>query len=89
MQTISFTELRTKSPQLVKAIKSGQTVKLTYRDRLLADIEPLRRVQKAKKFNYKNFQRLLKEFKYPRLTVKQARKRYENHLMEKYGKYLS
>lgn len=88
MQTISVTELRTKSPQLIQALKSGQRVKLIYRSRPIADIEPISS-QNAKPFDARKFQALLKQFNFPRLTVRQARARYRKHLLEKYGKHLS
>lgn len=87
MHYITFTELRTKTPELVKALKSGQTVKLTYRSQPLADIEPTSQSQ-VKTSDVAKLEVLIKSFPYPRLTVRQARAKYRRHLTQKYGKHL-
>lgn len=88
MQYITFTELRTKAAQLVKALKSGQTVKLTYRSQPLADIEPTTQSQ-VKPTDVAKLEALIKSFPFPRLTVPQARAKYRRHLTQKYGNNIS
>ena len=42
MKSISFVELRTNSEAVVKELKAGKTLVLTYRGKQLAELKPIR-----------------------------------------------
>lgn len=86
MNTITATELRTKTPELVEALAAGYPVDFIYRSRIIAEIKP--REQKVKLFNARRFLKLAQELNLPPLTEKQREKNYRQHIMEKYGKDL-
>ncbi len=50
MQYISTTELRTKTPELIKTLSQGQSVILIHRSKVIGEFKP---VQKIKPFNTK------------------------------------
>ena len=86
MQTISTTELRTKSKRLVRALGEGKSVGLIHRSRLVATIQPNQ--QKTKVFNAKKFKKIVEELNLPYLSDKEIEKRYRKAMIKKHGKYL-
>lgn len=91
MNYITTTDLRTKSSQLVLALKNGFSVSLVHRSTIIGEIRPKEK-QSAKIFTKESaekLKRLAHELLVPKLSDKEIERRYRKHLMEKYGKYLS
>ncbi len=86
MEYITTTELRTKSSQLVNALKNGMQVSLVHRSKVIANIKP---AIEGKPFDAKAFSRIVDKLNLPKTTYKQREKIYRAHLMKKYGKGIS
>lgn len=87
MQTITTTQLRTKSKQLIESLKRGESVDLIHRSKIVGKIKP--NIADPKPFNPDNFRKAIKKLNLPKITWRESRKRYQKHLLEKYGKNLS
>lgn len=87
MNTITATELRTKTPELVETLLAGYPVDLVHRSRIIGRIEP--DDQEVKVFNAKRMEKIVRELNLPKLSDKEIERRYRKHIMEKYGKNLS
>ena len=87
MNTITATELRTKTPELVEALLAGYPVDLVHRSRIIGRIEP--DGQEVKVFSAKRMEKIVKELNLPKLSDREIERRYREHIMEKYGKGLS
>lgn len=86
MNYITTTQLRTKSSQLVDALRKGTSVSLIHRSEVIGKIQP---AQEPKPFDPEVFRKLLKEIKPKKLIPREDRdKVYRAHLEEKYGKNL-
>lgn len=85
MQYISTTDLRTKSTELVEALKQGKRIKLIHRSQIVGTISP--EAPQPKKFNAEKVKKLLTKLK-PRklIPVEDRDKVYRANLEEKYGK---
>ena len=86
MEYITTTELRTKSPELIKALRKGKTITLLHRSEVVGDIKPAK--HKAKPFDVKKFKKLIEALDLPPTTPAQREKIYREHLEKKYGKYI-
>ncbi|MBI3396880.1 hypothetical protein HY045_00225 [Candidatus Woesebacteria bacterium] len=86
MQYITTTQLRTKSKELIGAIRRGKRVDLIHRSEPIATIEP--KSTKVKKFDAREFKVLVDKLNLPLLTDKEIEKRYRKAMMEKHGKAL-
>lgn len=89
MQHITTTELRTKSSELVAALKQGDSVSLVHHSKVIGKINPEQEKQ-VTITDIKKFKKMLASIK-PRKIIprKDREKVYRQHLMEKYGKGLS
>lgn len=83
MDYITTTELRTKSKQLVKALKRGEAVQLIYRSKLIGNFRP---ATESKPFNAKRFKELVEKLNLPYLSYKQREKNYREEMERKHGK---
>lgn len=83
LQTITTTELRTKSRLLVDSIKYGGSVRLLHRSRIIATIKP--RNTFIKLFNTKGFSQIVSKLNLTPLSSSQIKDRYQKHLLKKYG----
>lgn len=83
MDYITTTELRTKSSQLVKALKGGSSVKLIHRSKVIGVFEPQK---EEKPFDPIAFKKAIKNLHLPQTTYAEREKIYRKHLEEKYGK---
>jgi len=84
MLTISFTELRTKSKKIAKALESGEKVELIHRSRNIGTIIP--KADKPKIFSAKKFQKVVDRLNFPVLTTKEIDKSYRKAMEKKHGK---
>ncbi len=89
-QLITTTELRTKTTQLVKALREGRSVDIIHRSKVVGKVIPaLEEAKPLTKEDIKKLKKLAEELNLPKLSYKEREKRYRKHLMEKYGQGLS
>lgn len=86
MNTITATELRTKTPELIEALASGYTVDFIHRSRIIGEIKP--KEETVKLFDAKKMSKLVDALNLSKLSDKEIERRYRKHIMEKYGKGL-
>lgn len=84
MQTISTTELRTKSKELVLTLSQGNKVYLIHRSRIVGVITP--KIEDPKPIDPEKFAQALKGLNLPHIPLKKREQIYRQHLEEKYGK---
>jgi antitoxin (DNA-binding transcriptional repressor) of toxin-antitoxin stability system len=90
MNTITATELRTKTPELIEALMNGYSVDFIHRSTLVGEIIPAKKP--AKIMSGKDIEELMEmagSLNLPKLTDKEIDRRYRQHIMKKYGKGLS
>ena len=87
MNLITTTELRTRTSELVNFLLAGESVNLIHRSKIIGEITPAK--EKGKKFNAKEFQKIVDRLNLQRLSYKQRERNYRTHLLKKYGKGLS
>lgn len=90
MNFVSTTELRTKSSELIKSLKKGESVSLIHRSKVVGVIKPAQTESKvftAEKI--KELERAVEELNLPRTSYAEREKRYRSHLVKKYGQGLS
>lgn len=83
MQTITTTELRTKSKKLVEILRGGRSVDLIHRSQVVGEIRP--KIYDPKPFNSDKFIKVIERLNFPKLTLKQIEARYRAAMMKKHG----
>lgn len=89
MNYITTTDLRTKSSELVDALKKGFSVSLIHRSRVIGEIKPQKEARALTEEDINELKELAKELNLPKLTYRQREVRYRKHLMGKYGQGFS
>ena len=90
MQTITTTELRTKSKELVEILLQGRSIDLVHRSRIVGEIKPkIYDPKPLTKEGIRRIQEAAKKLNLPKLSYKERERIYRKHLTEKYGKDLS
>ncbi len=89
MQTITTTQLRTRSKELIKALLEGQSVNLIHRSNVVGQIKPIYDPKPLTEEGIKRIQEAAKKLNLRKLSHKERDRIYRKHLMEKYGKGLS
>ncbi|OGE15089.1 hypothetical protein A3F00_00290 [Candidatus Daviesbacteria bacterium RIFCSPHIGHO2_12_FULL_37_11] len=84
MQYITFTELRTKSHNLAKALENGEEIKLVRKSRIVGKIIPDNSVA-IKSINAKKLETKIDRLDLPSLTMKEIDRRYRLAMMKKHG----
>lgn len=84
MQTISTTELRTRSKDLVKVLNEGKRVDLIHRSKVVGQINPKGQSQKV--FDAVRFLKIINKLNLPILTDEEIDKRYRKAMEKKHGK---
>lgn len=87
MDFITTTDLRTKSKNLIKALREGRSVDLIHRSRVVGEIKP--KIYDPKPFDPDRFLKVVKKLNFPKLSHKQIEVRYKKAMMEKHGKDIS
>ncbi len=88
MDYITTTQLRTKSSELVKGLKNGDSVYLVHRSKTVGIIKPAR--EEAPPIDLEKFRKFLKSIRPQKLIPRSQREAvYRKHMMEKYGKGIS
>lgn len=85
MNYISTTDLRTKSSEIVNTLKSGESLYLVHRSKIVGEIRPAPYKPKAKRFNAKKFLEAAKKLNLPKLSRKERERNYREHMMKRYG----
>lgn len=83
---MTTTDLRTKSSELVKTLRSGGKVSLIHRSRVIGQIHPAS--EDLKVFNAKAFRKAVAKLNLRKTTYEERDRIYRAHLMKKYGKNL-
>lgn len=89
MDTITTTNLRTQSKQLIDTLKKGGSVSLIHRSNVVGTIKPSTKTKIFTKESIHKLKRLAEELNVPDLSYTEREKRYRKHLMKKYGKNIS
>ncbi len=90
MDYITTTDLRTKSSQLVDALKSGLSVPLIHRSEIIGEIKPKKKtVYPLTQADIDELKKLARELNLPKTSYKEREQIYRKHLLERYGKNLS
>ena len=84
MNTITATELRTKTKDLMEALLKGEEVSLIHRSRVIGVFKPRKKAPKL--FNAKEFTKIAEKMNLPKLSREEREKRYRNAMMKKHGK---
>ena len=84
MEYMTTTNLRTKTTQLVSALKKNYRISLIHRSKIVAIIQPIQ--TSTKPFNAHLFAHYLKEIKLVPTSHQQRKITYQAHLNKKYGK---
>lgn len=87
MEYITTTGLRTKTSELISALKKGTSVSLIHRSKVVGIVKPI--VEAPKTFNAARFKRLVEALNLPQTTHAERERIYRAHLMKKYGKGIS
>lgn len=88
MQYITFTQLRTKSSNLAKALDKGDEVKLIRRSVVVGRVIPDRDA-KIKTISAKKLEAKINKLNLPSLSLKEIDRRYRIAMVKKHGKDLS
>lgn len=86
MKSISTTQLRTKSKELVHALHDGQVVELIHRSAPVGEIRPkTKQVKTLTKERIEKLNKLIDGLRLSPTTPAEREKRYRAHLEKKYG----
>lgn len=88
MQYITFTELRTKSHNLAKALEKGAEIKLVRKSKIVGRIIPDNSTV-VRTINAKKLQAKIDRLDLPSLTIKEIDRRYRIAMIKKHGQGLS
>ena len=89
MDTITTTNLRTQSSQLVDTLAKGDVVSLIHRSKVIGIIKPQKEAKVLTKAAIKQLQKFAQNFHLPKLSYKEREKEYRKKLLNKYGKDIS
>lgn len=84
MQYITFTQLRTKSSNLAKALEKGEEIQLIRRSVIVGRVIP-DNDSKIKTINSKKLDAKIDKLDFPRLTIKEIDRRYRAAMIKKHG----
>ncbi len=89
MQYITTTELRTMSKKLIETLREGRSVNLVHRSKVVGKVQPVQEPKPLTKEDIEKIKKLAKKLNLSKLSYRERERRYEQHLMEKYGQGLS
>ena len=88
MRVITTTELRSKSKQLIEALREGYSVDLIHRSRVVGKFQPAQLAQPLTRADIEQIQKIAVDLNLPKLSYGERKRRYGQHLAQKYGKSL-
>ena len=86
MNTITATELRTKTKNLVEALLNGEEISVIHRSKVIGVFKPKK--QGPVTFDAKKFTEIVEKMNSPKRTMAEIDKRYRAAMMRKHGKHL-
>ncbi len=89
MDSITTTNLRTQSSQLVDTLKKGGVVSLIHRSKIIGVIKSKKEPKVLTKTDIKQLKELATKLDLPKTSYKERERIYRKHLVDKYGKDLS
>jgi antitoxin (DNA-binding transcriptional repressor) of toxin-antitoxin stability system len=89
MDTITTTNLRTQSSQLVNTLKKGSVVSLIHRSKIIGLIKPQKEAKTLTKTDIQQIKEAAKKLHIQKLSYDEREKRYRKQLIDKYGKDIS
>jgi len=89
MDTITTTNLRTQSSQLIDTLKKGGVVSLIHRSKVVGLIKPQREAKILTKAAIKQIKATAQNLSLPKLSYEERGKLYRKHILNKYGKDIS
>lgn len=85
MEYITATELRTKTKELVKLLKNGNSTNLVYKSKIVGIVSPVK--EERPKVVDEHFIKFMEKAPMDTVTTKKQREQiYRKHLMDKYGR---
>ena len=88
MDSITTTNLRTQSSQLVDTLKKGGVVSLIHRSKIIGVIKSKKEPKVLTKTDIKQLKELATKLDLPKTSYKERERIYRKHLVDKYGKDL-
>ena len=89
MDTITTTNLRIQSSQLIDTLKKGGVVSLIHRSKVVGLIKPQTEARILTKADIKQLKDDIQNFHLPKLSYEEREKLYRSQLLDKYGKGIS
>jgi len=89
MDTITTTNLRTQSSQLIDTLKKGGVVSLIHRSKVVGLIKPQRETKVLRQTDIKQIKMISQTLKLPKLSYEERKNLYRKQLLSKYGKDIS
>ena len=89
MDTITTTNLRTQSSQLVNTLKKGGVVSLIHRSKVVGLIKPQKEIKVLTKTDIKEIKEMAQSLHLPKTSYEEREKLYRTQLVDKYGKGIS
>lgn len=89
MDSITTTNLRTQSSELVNTLKKGGAVSLIHRSKIVGVITPKKEPKALTKTDIKELKQIAESLNLPKISYEERENRYRKHLRDKYGEGLS
>ena len=89
MDTITTTNLRTQSSQLIDTLKKGGVVSLIHRSKIVGLIKPQRETKILTRADVKQIKAIAQNLNLPRLSYEERENLYRKQLLNNYGKDIS
>lgn len=89
MDTITTTNLRTQSSQLIDTLKKGGVVSLIHRSKVVGLIKPQREIKVLRQTDIKQIKAISQTLNLPKLSYEERENLYRKQLLNKYGKDIS
>lgn len=89
MDTITTTNLRIQSSQLIDTLKKGGVVSLIHRSKVVGVIKPQKEAKVLTKEDIKKLKTLGQNLHLPKLSYQKRENLYREQLLDKYGKGIS
>lgn len=89
MDSITTTNLRTQSSDLINTLKKGGVVSLIHRSKIVGVIKPKKEPKLLTKNDIFKLKELAKQLNLPKISYEERERKYKEHIMNKYGKGIS
>ncbi len=89
MDTITTTNLRTQSSELIDALNKGESISLIHRSKIVGIIKPSKEPKILSKSDIAKLKQLAIKLNLPKTSYEKREKSYKEYIDTKYGKNLS